>query len=125
MSVNMLVLGNPATSFSILIGSIPSDPLYVLSANQQRLYERCYTSVFLADASSVSTWKEISFQKEILAFGRKFGRKYYLEGNCNFQNAILKIAILKMFFSFFGAKCCTRKSITMAPEKLYRKGCLK
>jgi hypothetical protein len=38
------VLGNPATSFSILIGSIPSDPLYVLSANQQRLYERCYTS---------------------------------------------------------------------------------
>jgi hypothetical protein len=23
---------------------------------------------------SVSTWKEISFQKEILAFGRKFGR---------------------------------------------------
>jgi hypothetical protein len=24
---------------------------------------------------SVSTWKEISFQKEILAFGRKFGRK--------------------------------------------------
>jgi hypothetical protein len=40
----MLVLGNPATSFSILIGSIPSDPLYALSANQQRLYERCYTS---------------------------------------------------------------------------------
>ena len=37
-------MGNPATSFSILIGSIPSDPLYVLSANQQRLYERCYTS---------------------------------------------------------------------------------
>ena len=44
MSVNMFVLGNPARSFSILIGSIPSDPLYVLSANQQRLYERCYTS---------------------------------------------------------------------------------
>jgi hypothetical protein len=28
-----------------------------------------------ANATSVSIWKEISFQKEIWAFGRKFGRK--------------------------------------------------
>ena len=36
----------------------------------------------LADhCNSVSTWKEISFQKDILPFERNFGWKLSLEGN--------------------------------------------
>ena len=70
--INMLVLGNPATSFSILIGSIPSDPLYVLSANQQRLYERCYTSggkyAVTFDHQNIRYRHPVAFKAQIAQF---------------------------------------------------------